>query len=210
MSKISGVTALLKAAMPKTSEKAKNGISIVALPTDLHSVVNQWIEGKDQETRGESFRKNAEAKLTPFANELLLTHSLRAHAFLNSLRLSGDNNSVMFVRKNQFCKIGETKLRTVQSAEDTLLNIFGDTDYNRYFVKQNQLSIDVGKLTDTQAKAIVKALGAAATDLLTVETVIKPVEQFAIDCVFNATLREKQKSAEREGLCVPVAPSYRK
>lgn len=210
MAKAKGIAGLLNAAAKKTSGSSKSGTPVVPLPATLHPFVTQWFEGKEEEQRGETRRKEAEGQLTPTADEMLVVESQRAGKFLNSIRLGAGDQTLMFQRKNQWLKMGETERRSLDQTEEELLSIFGDEDYNRYFERKTVLKIDPEKLSDEQAEAISKALGAQAADILEAEAVIKPKEALMVDCTFNSKLREKQQTAQRNGLCVPYSPSYKR
>ena len=194
-------------AKKKKATKSKSKTPVIDL-TDENEVeaIAQWLDAKEREKTAKSDKELAQEVLMSSAMAKRREHIQESGSHTRAVKLNGKITMTCSKRYSDIPTDNEEELR----------EIFGDEEYDKFFVTNTQISFKNPDDTEVLTK-IVEAIGAENFhDVFEIIQTIKPNghEQELPPLVAkrdsDPEVAEKHDQAVDEGLIKPYSPSFRK
>lgn len=168
-------------------------------------LISEWIDANKMEEAAAEKRKHAESQIIGKAQIARIDKCRQDGIIYSQIILDGGKAGTITMVQNQ-----RYQMIKVDIAQDQLISIFGKDQFEEYFQVKTTISIDLDKLTDTQADRIARALGDDAIEVFGIESVIMPTEKYSRDRILDKRIAKKAAQAEEEGLVIPFTPCIRR
>lgn len=199
-----GFKDLAKKAAVETPSKKSNNMPELA-KQELKAAVFKYFQGSEMVDAGTALVAQAQAEITPEAENFRLEMSQKGGECLSSVKVLGDNGqAVMATTKCAYSKIDSKH-------EETLKTIAGEK-FNEFFKTQMAISLTPSFMEDEKAQeAVLKAIGEENfSKFFKVETSIVPTKAFHEQRSTNKEIGNLFQKLNSEGIVKPYATALRK
>ena len=179
-------------------------VPTVKVGGEAANLIDAWLYAKESEQAAIDRRKQIEADLASEGKQIWVSRCRKDGCIHPAIRLrSKAGRTVRLVQPSRYQRM------SAWDCENQLESIFGREGFEQYFDVHSEIHIDLDKLTDCQNEHIVTALCREAVEMLTVQALVVPNEQYHRDRVLRASVAWKAESAEAEGLAIPFSPGLK-